>query len=312
MVFSFVLVSCQSEAAEEGNLSPTAEDHSEHDQHVHDHAFACPMHPEVTGHEGEACEKCGMPLEAVSASGTKGHYTMKLASPAVPVESGKTTTLSFKPVNLDEPDALVPLEVQHEKKIHLILVSEDLSWFTHIHPEYQANGSYSVQVEFPFGGTFLAYSEYKPYGQSGQTEQIRLEVSGKPAAKMPSKNPGTSAQAPPYTVVLKPDEDAFYTNKSIHFDGVFSKSGVAYDVNGLGNYLGAKAHMIAVHEETLEFVHLHPAIEGANLQFHTFFKQPGVYRAWLQFMDAGTLRTVDFTLQVKEGSASANASSKLN
>ncbi len=49
----------------------------------HDHAkmdstsmtYACPMHPEVTGKEGDKCSKCGMKLEAVkSADSTKhGH-----------------------------------------------------------------------------------------------------------------------------------------------------------------------------------------------------------------------------------------------
>ena len=34
-------------------------------EHDHDHAFACPMHPEITGHEGDKCSKCGMNLEKV-------------------------------------------------------------------------------------------------------------------------------------------------------------------------------------------------------------------------------------------------------
>lgn len=29
----------------------------------HVHTFACPMHPEVTGKEGDKCPKCGMALE---------------------------------------------------------------------------------------------------------------------------------------------------------------------------------------------------------------------------------------------------------
>lgn len=28
-------------------------------------AYACPMHPEVTGKDGDKCSKCGMKLEAV-------------------------------------------------------------------------------------------------------------------------------------------------------------------------------------------------------------------------------------------------------
>ena len=29
---------------------------------THVHVFACPMHPEVTGKEGDKCPKCGMAL----------------------------------------------------------------------------------------------------------------------------------------------------------------------------------------------------------------------------------------------------------
>ncbi len=30
--------------------------------------YACPMHPEVTGKEGDKCNKCGMKLEAVKST----------------------------------------------------------------------------------------------------------------------------------------------------------------------------------------------------------------------------------------------------
>lgn len=31
-------------------------------------AYACPMHPEVTGKDGEKCSKCGMKLEPVKSA----------------------------------------------------------------------------------------------------------------------------------------------------------------------------------------------------------------------------------------------------
>jgi len=31
-----------------------------------EHAYACPMHPEITGEEGDDCSKCGMKLEIVA------------------------------------------------------------------------------------------------------------------------------------------------------------------------------------------------------------------------------------------------------
>ena len=35
-----------------------------------DHIYACPMHPEVTGKEGDTCSKCNMKLEAVKNTDT--------------------------------------------------------------------------------------------------------------------------------------------------------------------------------------------------------------------------------------------------
>lgn len=36
--------------------------------------YACSMHPEVTGKEGDKCSKCGMKLEAMQSSdSTKNH-----------------------------------------------------------------------------------------------------------------------------------------------------------------------------------------------------------------------------------------------
>jgi len=40
-------------------------------------AYACPMHPEVTGKAGDSCSKCGMTLEAVKTDSTKVHEEHK-------------------------------------------------------------------------------------------------------------------------------------------------------------------------------------------------------------------------------------------
>ncbi|GGI78253.1 hypothetical protein GCM10007978_14930 [Shewanella hanedai] len=43
-----------------------AHEHAEHQQHAQHHEMktdhACPMHPEVTGKQGDTCPKCGMNL----------------------------------------------------------------------------------------------------------------------------------------------------------------------------------------------------------------------------------------------------------
>jgi hypothetical protein len=39
-------------------------------------------------------------------------------------------------------------EVEHEKLMHLIVVSEDLSYFDHIHPNYQGDGNLRLNQTF--------------------------------------------------------------------------------------------------------------------------------------------------------------------
>ena len=44
-----------------------------HDMDSTHMAYACPMHPEVTGKQGDKCSKCGMTLEAVKKSERTEH-----------------------------------------------------------------------------------------------------------------------------------------------------------------------------------------------------------------------------------------------
>lgn len=50
------------EITEEEAHGAEVEEHA--DDHEHD--YACPMHPEEKGHEGDKCGKCGMDLEKVA------------------------------------------------------------------------------------------------------------------------------------------------------------------------------------------------------------------------------------------------------
>ena len=125
----------------------------------------------------------GVQHEHVEKALEKGNFQMQFSSSPQIIEAGKPTTLTFTPKNKDNTNESVPLDVEHEKKIHLIVVSEDLSWFSHIHPEYQADGSYSVTETFPNGGNYILYADYKPTGRSTQLEKIQVSVKG--AAKKP-------------------------------------------------------------------------------------------------------------------------------
>ena len=299
---SLFLASCNNSGNKENSTTKT-EEHEHAEGEHHEHTFACPMHPEVTGHEGEKCSKCGMSLVHSDGTATAGNFEMQFTSSPQTIEAGKPATLAFTPKNKDNESAAVPLEVQHEKKIHLIVVSEDLSWFNHIHPEYQADGSYNVEETFPNGGNYFLYADYKPSGSTHKLDRIDLTVKGKTLPAKAYTTIQNTAVSDGYTVTLKPDDGKFISNKAIHFDGVFTKNGKSFDVNQLQNYLGAKGHMVGINTETKEYVHLHPEVEGVILHFHTSFEKAGTYRVWLQFMAEGKLHTVDFLIKVEQGEA---------
>jgi hypothetical protein len=62
-------------------LSTSCVSKSEQTSESHDHAkpdstavaYVCPMHPDVTGKEGDTCSKCGMKLEAAKTTDTTDH-----------------------------------------------------------------------------------------------------------------------------------------------------------------------------------------------------------------------------------------------
>jgi Heavy metal binding domain len=76
-VATALVTSCGNKKTEQA----TEEHHAESDTTSHHEdmpmdstqtAYACPMHPEVTGKDGDKCSKCGMKLELVkSADGTR-------------------------------------------------------------------------------------------------------------------------------------------------------------------------------------------------------------------------------------------------
>ena len=281
-------------------------------------AYACPMHPEVTGKMGDKCSKCGMNLEPAKAA-TTNQYKMAFSSSPANVEAGKTATLAFKPEIVGTANTPVPLDLHHDKKIHLIVVSKDLSYFEHIHPDYQADGSYQIKVldkakpftdgrgknetKFDQGGDYVLFADYMPTGASGQLERISLNVGGTPYKPVTYSKAKLSAMVDGYTVTLASHGGKFVTNNQMHIEGTVTQGGKAVPAESFENYLGAKAHVVMIHSDAVHYMHVHPDVAGGKLDLHTTFEMPGTYRGWLQFQTNGKLHTADFVVNVTEGKA---------
>ena len=276
--------------------------------HSNDHVFACPMHPEVTGKEGDDCPKCGMKLEHNDNAGLPSNVTMQFtATPASP-KANEAVTLSMTPRLKDNATEQVPLDVEHTKKIHLIAVSEDLSWFDHIHPELNADGSYSVSEKFPFAGKYTLFADYKPTGANHTVDYLTVDVTGtKPAAKQYGADKLVGDGGDGFTVKLTSASGKFLTNALTEIKGVVMLNGKEVDVNTLEDYLGAKAHMVVVSLDDKKYLHVHPGVDGAKFSLTTTFEKPGVYRGWIQYQSKGKVHTSDFVFNVAQGSAQDKA-----
>ena len=272
--------------------------------HSGDHTFACPMHPEVTGKEGDTCSKCGMKLEHNdNAAGPSNISMLFTATPASP-KANEEVTLSMTPKLKDKPSEQVPLDVEHTKKIHLIVVSEDLSWFDHIHPELIADGSYTVKEKFPTPGKYTLFADYKPSGANHTVDNLNVTIDGTvPAGRKYDADKLTGAAGDGFSVSLTPEGGKFLTNMAMHINGVVMLNGREVDVTTLEDYLGAKTHMVVVSLADKKYLHVHPSVEGGKFDLHTTFEKPGVYRSWIQFQSKGKVYTSDFVMNVDEGKA---------
>lgn len=287
----------------------------------HQHSYRCPMNCEKgkTYDKPGECPVCGMTLEHFDEGQDNGlNYTMKFASSPASLKAGEAGSFSFTPKIIGKESEAVALDLQHEKKIHLIIVSDDLSYFEHIHPEYKASGDYTINVlgangnyangpgqyetRFEYGGNYFMFADYKPTGASHQVEKINFNVSGKPRAAQVFNSNKLSGKSGNYSVDLVPQGGKLITGTQMHIAGVVKKEGKEIDANSLEDYLGAKAHMVVISLDDKEYLHVHPDVADGKFDLHTTFKKPGIYRGWIQFLGDGKLHTIDFTLQVAVGS----------
>lgn len=186
------------------------------------------------------------------------------------------------------------LEYVHERPIHLLVVSEDLAWFDHVHPEVNELGAWQVTYKFPHGGRFRVYADYTPPGANQRLDSFDVMAQG------PS---GSSQPLAKADFVSRAGEDTM-----LEFPAPLA---------GLQPWLGAWAHVAIAGEGLSSFVHAHPVEEGSSLkpsEVHTHgadalgpapsriqvpvsFPKAGLYKVWVQFQVAGKVETHPYVVR---------------
>ncbi len=201
------------------------------------------------------------------------------------------------------------LAIVHTKKLHLIIASSDLSYFDHVHPELQPDGSLILDYAFPHAGDYLLYADLTPTGDRNQVFRLPVNVMGDaPPAQPLIPTPAQAKTFGDYRVALAMTPDTPHKNDETQLTFTVSQHGVP--VSDLAPYLGAGGHCVILSEDTQGYLHSHPAEMGSmdmsgaktaygpSVTFHTLFPRPGLYKIWAQFQHHGKPLTADFVVRV--------------
>jgi hypothetical protein len=189
------------------------------------------------------------------------------------------------------------IHLSHEKKIHLFLFDPALKEFIHIHPTFDGT-LWKVSTELKVNGDYWVWAQ-------GQLESDGEEFAG--SSRLMVKG-GKPANAPtPICCDVRQGTDGI---SGVRVSNTHIAAGEAtmltlefYRTDGtapvITPYLGAKAHVVVTPEDGDSLVHVHPMQHGSTFMLHTKFEEAGGYRAWVQFVDGGVLKTVALSLLVK-------------
>ena len=94
---------------------------------------------EAGGHGG--AEKAAHPVRGLAVA----ENGLRVVVDDPELRRGRTETLRFRIVD-ERGDTVRDFDVEHEKRMHLIVARRDLSGFQHLHPQQSGDGSWSTDV----------------------------------------------------------------------------------------------------------------------------------------------------------------------
>ena len=252
-----------------------------HDTHPGTEAPSAPAEP------AGAAQTSGLPGGlAVAQAG----YRLDVGGAAVP--AGAPTTFAFGV--LDEDGAPVTrFDVEHEKRLHLVVVGRNLIDYAHVHPTMADDGTWSVELPALPAGSYRAFADFVPTGDDAVTLGVDLTVTG-PTATAGLPEPSHHASVDGYEVSL--DGDATAGESALGFTVTLDGEAVRTDP-----YLGAAGHLVAIRAGDLAYLHVHPLdSEGDEVRFAAEFPSAGTYRLFLDFAHGGDVHTAAFTVEVPD------------
>jgi len=291
-------------------------------------AWVCPMHSDYTADAQGTCPRCGMALVHAAPFDVRDYDLDFRTVPAV-VRAGRKAALRFQVIHPGTGEIVRKFETVHERLYHLFIISQDMTYFEHLHPRELADGTWTIEVKLPKAGYYKVLSDVLPSGGSSQFIARPLVTAGYDRDLI-----ADSAHLEPDTLLTKTvnditasvtyDPQQFVVGQYGHITYHLTDTATGRPITDLQTYLGAFGHTLIMSEDMGEYVHSHPLDiiaspsddggppvfripPGADLEklrggpdvtFEGLMPRPGRYRAWTQFRRNNRLHTFAFTFEV--------------
>jgi hypothetical protein len=213
---------------------------------------------------------------------------LEVANPEL--RRGREQTLRFR-ITGDDGKPIRDFDVEHERRMHLIIARRDLTGFQHLHPEQAADGSWSTRARLDDAGSYRMFADFSHDG-APQTLAGDLRVDGAVDLQPLPAQAATAVSDGGYDVRL--GGGGAHPGEETDLRFTITRDGVPVHTEP---YLGAGGHLVALREGDMAFLHVHPTDDVAA-RFAVTFPTAGRYRLFLQFKHEGRVQTVAFTREV--------------
>lgn len=241
-------------------------------------------------------EESPMPSTTLTPTTHAGHRDQpasaadyRIQAPATVLAAGEPQRFSFQV--LDPAGATVTeFEDRHDRPMHLIVVSNDLADYAHLHPQLADDGTWSAELPAFVAGGYRVIADTVPVDGPDLALTADLVVPGVAS--------GRPLSDPTGTVLV--DDLAIDLDLTTTVDGLTAALTVRREgtVVEPDPYLGARGHLVAIDADDLRYLHVHPNDGDGPVSFAMASPAPGRYRLFFDFSVDGHVRTAAFTVDI--------------
>ena len=257
-------------------------------------AVAGPIDVGGKGHNEAMADSDSAHLSAIDRQGVAiaaAGFRFEPLTEEVPAQ--RVATFRFRIVD-DNGNPVLHFETNHERELHLIVVSRNLIDYAHVHPVRDEFGLWTVDLPPLPAGSYRVLADFRAIGADAVTLGADLTVAGAPRSA-PLPEPASTYRVDDYEIAMS--GTASLGSSDLSF--AISRNGQPVTTDP---YLGAAGHLVGIRRGDMAYLHVHPMDSNqsaaATIVFTAEFPTAGVYRLFMDFSHEGVVRTAAFTVVV--------------